>query len=99
MLHNDARMKRVTRCHLLISSVKNEAAKRISSFSDKKMLTCDVKIYRRNDRWLARYPENVLFVARMKFPASVHVLSVVSSEGGVMPPYFFQKGETDQRLI
>lgn len=32
-------------------------------------------------------------MARTKFPASVHVLSVVSSEGDIMPPHFFQKGE------
>ncbi|CAK9801851.1 hypothetical protein ANTQUA_LOCUS3033 [Anthophora quadrimaculata] len=30
---------------------------------------------------------------RTKFPAHVHVLSVVSSEGDVMPPHFFNKGE------
>jgi len=33
-------------------------------------------------------------VARTKFPASVHVLSVVSSEGDIMPPHFFKKRET-----
>ena len=31
---------------------------------------------------------------RDRFPPSVHVLSVVSSEGDVMPPHFFKKGET-----
>ncbi|XP_076621600.1 LOW QUALITY PROTEIN: uncharacterized protein LOC143342004 [Colletes latitarsis] len=50
-----------------------------------------------------RYVSYVLKVRQMlseaaklktKFPASVHVLSVVSSEGDVMPPHFFQKGET-----
>lgn len=33
-------------------------------------------------------------MGKTKFPASVHVLSVVSSEGDVMPPHFFQKGES-----
>ncbi|KMQ88024.1 transposable element tcb1 transposase [Lasius niger] len=49
---------------------------------------------RRNDRWLAYDLEDVPVVARTKFPASVHILSVVSSEGDVMPPHFLNKGET-----
>lgn len=52
------------------------------------------KVNRRNDRWLARDPEDVPIIGRTKFPANVHVLSVVSNEGDVMPPYFFKKGET-----
>ncbi|XP_076634304.1 LOW QUALITY PROTEIN: uncharacterized protein LOC143348207 [Colletes latitarsis] len=49
-----------------------------------------------------RYVSYILKVRQMvseaakrktKFPASVHVLSVVSSEGDAMPPHFFQKGE------
>lgn len=33
-------------------------------------------------------------VPQTKFPATVHVLGVVSSEGDVMPPHFFEKGQT-----
>lgn len=72
--------------------MKNEAAGRIRFFSDEKIFTVDAKINRRNDRWLAHDPENV--VSKIKFPANVHVLGVVSSEGDVMPPHFFKKGET-----
>lgn len=48
---------------------------------------------RRNNRWLAYDPDDVPVVARTKFPTNVHVLSVVSSEGNVMSPHFFKKGE------
>jgi hypothetical protein len=33
------------------------------------------------------------YTPRTKFPTSVHVLSVVSSEGDIISPHFFQKGE------
>ncbi|CAK9808590.1 Transposable element Tcb1 transposase [Anthophora quadrimaculata] len=74
-------------------SLKHEAAGRIRFFSDEKIFTVDAKVNRRNDRWLAHNLEDVPVVGKTKFPASVHVLSVVSSEGDVMPPHFFQKGE------
>ena len=94
MLSETVKIKRVARCKLLLCSLKNEAAERIRFFSDEKIFTVDAKINRRNDRWLAHDPENVPVVGRTKFPASIQVLSVVSSEGDVMPPHFFNKGET-----
>lgn len=94
MLSEAAKVKRVARCNLLLCSLKHEAAGRLRFFSDEKIFTVDAKVNRRNDRWLAHDPEDVPVVARTKFPASVHVLSVVSSEGDVMPPHFFKKGET-----
>ena len=48
---------------------------------------------RRNDRWLAYDFEDVPVVARMKFPANVHFLSVVSSDDDIMLPHFFNKRE------
>lgn len=47
---------------------------------------------RRNDRWLCADPSDVPHVMHTKFPASVMVLGVVSSEGHIMPPHFFQQG-------
>ncbi|XP_032687204.1 uncharacterized protein LOC116851661 [Odontomachus brunneus] len=94
MLSEAAKMNRVARCNLLLCSLKNEAAGRIRFFSDEKIFSVDAKVNRRNDRWLARDPEDVPIIARTKFPVSVHVLGVVSSEGHVMPPHFFQKKET-----
>ena len=88
------KVKRVQRCGLLLNSLKHEAAGRLRFFSDEKIFTIEAKINRQNDRWLARDPADVPIMGRSKFPASVHVLSVVSSEGDVMQPHFFQKGET-----
>jgi len=93
MLSEAARTKRVELCNLLLCSLRNNAAGRLRFFSDEKIFTVDAKINRRNDRWLAHDPEDVPIVSRTKFPANVHVLSVVSSEGDVMPPHFFNKGE------
>ncbi|XP_011707025.1 PREDICTED: uncharacterized protein LOC105462195 [Wasmannia auropunctata] len=92
MLSEAARTKRVERCNLLLCSLKHNAAGRLKFFSDEKIFTVDAKINQRNDHWLAHNPEDVP-IARTKFPANVHVLGVVSSEGDVMSPYFFNKGE------
>jgi len=94
MLSETAKAKRLARCNLLVCSLKHTAAGRIKFFSDEKIFTVDAKVNRRNDRWLAHDPEDVPVVARTKFPASVHVLSVVSSEDDIMPPHFFKKRET-----
>jgi len=64
----------------------------IRFFSDEKIFT-DAKINRKNDRTLAYNPEDVLVVIRIKFPANVHGLDVVSSQEDVMPPNFFKNRE------
>jgi len=92
-LSEAAKVNRVARCNLLLCSLKNEAAGRITFFSDEKIFSVDAKVNRKNDHLFARDPEDVS-TARTKFPTSVHVLSVVSSEGHVMLPHFFQKEET-----
>lgn len=94
MLSEDARRKRVAKGNLLLSSLKHDASGRIRFFSDEKIFTVEEYLNRHNDRWLARDPDEVPVVPRVKFPANVHVLGVVSSEGDVMPPHFFKKGET-----
>ncbi|XP_011863807.1 PREDICTED: uncharacterized protein LOC105559817 [Vollenhovia emeryi] len=94
MLSEAAKLKRLACCNLLLCSLKHEAAGRIKFFSDEKIFTMDTKVNRRIDRWLAHNSEDVPVVGKTKFPANIHVLSVVSSEGDVMPPHFFQKGET-----
>ncbi|XP_019886946.2 uncharacterized protein LOC109610920 [Ooceraea biroi] len=94
MLSEAAKLKRFARCNLLLCSLKHEAAGRIRFFSDEKIFTVDAKVNRRNDRWLAHNPEDIPVVGKTKFPANIHVLSVVSSEGDIMPPHFFQKRET-----
>ncbi|RLU25090.1 hypothetical protein DMN91_003182 [Ooceraea biroi] len=78
MLSEAAKLKRFARCNLLLCSLKHEAAGRIRFFSDEKIFTVDAKVNRRNDRWLAHNPEDIPVVGKTKFPANIHVLSVVS---------------------
>lgn len=85
---------RIERCRKLIDSLKHDAAHRIRFFSDEKIFTVDQKFNRQNQRCYAVSPEKSCIVPKTKFPASVHVLGVVSSEGRIMPPHFFKKGET-----
>ena len=98
-LNDDARAKRLARCELLICSLKHDAAGRLRFFSDEKMFVVDPKINRKNDRWLAEDPEEVPVIGKSKCPASVHVLGVVSSEGDVMPPHFFDQGQRVTREV
>uniref|UniRef100_A0A182PG36 Tc1-like transposase DDE domain-containing protein n=1 Tax=Anopheles epiroticus TaxID=199890 RepID=A0A182PG36_9DIPT len=56
-------------------------------FSDEKNFCQD-----QNNRWLAYCPADVPRVPQTKFPQTVMVFSCVSSEGDVMPPYFFEQG-------
>ena len=58
-------------------------------FSDENNFVQDQKVNRKNDRWLCKGPDEVPKGMHIKFPASVIVLGVVSSEGDVMPPHFF----------
>ncbi|QQP39549.1 Transposable element tcb2 transposase [Caligus rogercresseyi] len=44
---------------------------------------------RQNGRWICREASEVPMVFRTKNPAAVMVLGVISSEGHVMPPHFF----------
>ncbi|QQP36657.1 Transposable element tcb2 transposase, partial [Caligus rogercresseyi] len=43
-----------------------------------------------NDRWICREASEVPMVFRTKNPAAVMVVGVISSEGHVMPPHFFE---------
>lgn len=94
LLTEPMKAKRLAKCNLLLSTLKHEASGRLRFFSDEKIFTVDASFNRRNDRWLAQDPEDVPIVMTTKHPASLHVLLVVSSEGDVMPPHFFDKGQT-----
>lgn len=79
LLYEAATIKRVERCNLLLCSAW--------------VFSVDVKINRRNNRWLAHDPKDVLIVFKTKFRTNVHVLYDVSDSGGVLPPQFFVKDE------
>ena len=61
-------------------------------FSDEINFDQDQKSNWRNDRWLCSDRPEVPRVMYTKFPATVMVSGVVSNEGHVMPPHFFEAG-------
>ena len=92
MLSPQLKKRQLAKCHFLLTSLKHEAAGRLQFFSDETIFTADTKVNRRNDRWIAVDLFDVPVVGKTKKPAAVHVLLVVSSEGHVMSPFFFEKG-------
>ena len=86
------KVKRLERCELLITSLKNRAAGRISFFYDE-IFCVDTKLNCKNDRWLCKDPDDVPVIDTTNFQAGVHVLEVISSEGDIMPSHFFGKGQ------
>lgn len=93
MLSDNMKIKRLERSSLLLSSLKGKASGRIRLFSDEKIFCLDAKVNRQNDRWIVKDVKDVPVIGRTKHPSSVHVLMVISSEGHVMPPFFFEKGQ------
>ena len=81
------------RCKLLLNSIKKKAAQHLRFFPDEKISTVDEKSNRRNSRRIARSPEEVPPIMKTKHAAGIHVLSVISSHGHVMPPRFFKPKE------
>lgn len=61
-------------------------------FSDEKNFCQDQAQNSQNNRWLAICSKDVPKVMKTKYPATVMVLGVVSSEGHVMPPHIFEVG-------
>ena len=92
-LSERTRENRLTRAKRLLNKLKHpEEPGMLWFFSDEKIFVQDQKVNRKNDRWLCQSPDEVPTVMHTKFPASVMVLGVVSSEGDVMPPHFFLQG-------
>lgn len=58
----------------------------------KKNLCQEQKYSTKNNKWLAQSPFNVPRVMKVKFPQHVMVFGIVSSEGDIMPPHFFDVG-------
>lgn len=84
---------RVIRAKRLFNKLKHlEQPGLLWFFSDEKHFVQDLEVNQRNDRWLCKTSEEVPTVMHTKFPASVMVLGVVSSEGDVKPPHFFRQG-------
>ena len=59
-------------------------------FSDEKYFCQDQVHNSQNHRWIATNNRDVPRVMKTKFPATVMVFGVVSSEGHIMPPHIFE---------
>ena len=57
-----------------------------------RMLSTDPCYDSQNHRWIATNNRDVPRVIKTKFPATVMVFGVVSSEGHIMPPHVFEVG-------
>lgn len=92
-LSKEMKENRLIKSKMLLNKLKHPAKQDlIWFFSDEKNFDQDQKVNRRNDRWMCKDPSEVPRIMQNKFPASVMVLGVVSSEGHVMPPHFFPQG-------
>ena len=56
------------------------------------MLSTDPSYDSQNHRWIATNNRGVPRVMKIKFPATVMVFSVVSSEDHIIPPHIFEVG-------
>ena len=56
------------------------------------MLSTDPSYDSQNHRWIATNNGDVPRVLKTKFPATVMVFGVVSSEGHIIPPHIFEVG-------
>ena len=77
----------------LLNVLKSSTAGQVRFFSDEKIFTVDRVINRRNDRWISDDASKVVPAMRSKKPTSVMLLSVISSDGDIMPPHFFNVRE------
>ena len=76
----------------LLNELKHGSSGHVRFFSDEKKFILDKLHNRQNDRFITDDPEEVAIVMSKKFPTSVMVLGVASSDGDVMLPYFFPEG-------
>lgn len=83
---------RVERGQKILSSLKSTSGY-LQFFSDEKIFNVDQVHNRRNDRWISAEASDVPPVMTSKNPAAIMVLAVISTDGDVMPPYFFKNGE------
>ena len=56
------------------------------------MLSTDPSYDSQKHRWIATNNRGVPRVMKTKFPATVMIFGVVSSEGHIMPPHIFEVG-------
>ncbi|UYV80156.1 hypothetical protein LAZ67_18001842, partial [Cordylochernes scorpioides] len=92
LLTENMKNNRKGKAAALLNNLKHDSFGMLRFFSDEKNFDVNQKVNPRNDRWICKDPSEIPVVMHTKFPASVMVLGVISSEGDVMPPHFFEKG-------
>ncbi|UYV73697.1 ARMC8, partial [Cordylochernes scorpioides] len=92
LLTENMKNNRKGKAAALLNNLKHDSFGMLRFFSDEKNFDVDQKVNPRNDRWICKDPSEIPVVMHTKFPASVMVLGVISNEGDVMPPHFFEKG-------
>ncbi|UYV79804.1 hypothetical protein LAZ67_18000702, partial [Cordylochernes scorpioides] len=92
LLTENMKNNRKGKAAALLNNLKHDSFGMLRFFSDEKNFDVDQKVNPRNDRWICKDPSEIPVVMHTKFPASVMVLGVISSEDDVMPPHFFEKG-------
>ncbi|UYV73528.1 hypothetical protein LAZ67_10003973 [Cordylochernes scorpioides] len=92
LLTENMKNNRKGKAAALLNNLKHDSFGMLRFFSDEKNFDVDQKVNPRNDRWICKDPSEIPVVMHTKFPASVLVLGIISSEGDVMPPHFFEKG-------
>ncbi|UYV78735.1 hypothetical protein LAZ67_16002604 [Cordylochernes scorpioides] len=92
LLTENMKNNRKGKAAALLNNLRHDSFGMLRFFSDEKNFDVDQKVNPRNDRWICKDPSEIPVVMHTKFPASVMVLGVISSEGDVMPPHFFEKG-------
>ena len=71
MLSPELKERQLAKCHVLLTSLKHDAAGRLRFFSNETIFTVDAKVNRRNDLWIAVDPSDVPVVGKTKKPAAV----------------------------
>ncbi|CAE1302710.1 unnamed protein product [Acanthosepion pharaonis] len=91
LITNASKESRKVWAEALLNELKHGSTGMLRFFSNEKNFIQDQTSNSQNDRWICKDIEEVPVVKPTKFPSSVMVLGIISSEGDVMPPFFFQK--------
>lgn len=93
LLSEGTRKRRFEKSKRLLNRLKHpKEPEMLWFFSDEKNFCQDQKFNRQNNRWIAMRQKDVPKIMKTKFPATVMVFGVISSEGHVMPPHIFETG-------
>ena len=76
----------------LLNELKHGSSGHVRFLLDEKKFIQDKLHNQQNNCFITDDPEEVPIVMSTKFPTSVMVLGIMSSNGDVMPPYFFLEG-------